>query len=166
MATTNVVNVKVEELTKYGFKANGRYVNYSKNLSETDKTKVVPGVEFEAEFYVSDGGKEYLNKVLNTSITIPDAVNNASQKDITVDVARAKKFTPKFEKKAPSASEGMTKADWSAKDRNMMIGGRSHDAAVIVAALIQTTAVGDSDVVLKTYQYILQGMLKIAEEVK
>lgn len=166
MASTTVVKVTVEELTKYGFKANGRYVNYSKQLSETDKTKVVPGASFEAEYYVADSGKEYLNKIVNTraSQTPPVAVV-AEALAKAVDTERAKKFTPKFTKKEEAVSNSMSKADWAAKDRNMMIGGRSHDAAVIVAAMVNVSSL-DVSGALETYKTILDGMLKIAEEVK
>lgn len=160
MAQNTVVKVRVQELTKYGFKANDRYVNYSKNLSESDKAKVVPGAEFEAEYYVADSGKEYLNKVLSTSgVTKPITDVNPP-----VDVARAKKFTPKFEKKT-SVDNSMSKADWAQKDRNMMIGGRSHDAAVIVAAMVNVNSL-DVQGALLAYKELLEGMLTIAEEVK
>src|ERR1700674_4296782 len=97
MAQTTVVDVTVQELTRYGFKANDRFVNYSKNLSETDKAMIVPGVTLKVEFYVADSGKEYLNKVLGAStlLTTP-AVSDVNP---PVDTERAKKFTPKYSKK-------------------------------------------------------------------
>lgn len=168
MANTVVVKVKVQELSKYGFKANDRYVGLSKNLKESDKTKLVPGAEFEAEYYVADSGKEYLNKILSQTTSSPVAPKADADLPLTkaVDTERAKKFTPKFTKSMP-ADNSMSKADWAQKDRNMMIGGRSHDAAVIVASLI-TVGFGleTTEKVLTVYQGILEGMLKIADEVK
>jgi hypothetical protein len=169
MATNQVVKVQVQELTKYGFKNNGKFVNYSKNLSEGDKAHVVPGAEFEAEFYIADSGKEYLNKILivkdvSGNPNEQKAVTSETQKGPTVDVDRAKRFTPKFTKKADD-TEKMSKADWNQKDRNMMIGGRSHDAAVIVAAMVNTEAM-DKEQALARYRFILEGMLSIAEEIK
>lgn len=162
MSNTTVVKVVVQELTKYGFKANGKFVNYSKQITEADKAKVVPGAAFEAEYYIADSGKEYLNKVLgNTSV-----VHDSPKAEAKPDADRAKHFTPKFEKKTPAVadSDKMSKADWSAKDRNMMIGGRSHDAAVLVAAALTVGCTIPE--ALKQYQNALEGLLKIADEVK
>lgn len=164
MAQTTVVKVKVEELSKYGFKANGRYVGLSKNLSESDRTKLIPGAEFEAEFYIADSGKEYLNKIVS-SVSSATVAANPLMAEGKPDSARAKHFTPKFTKKeSGTESNAMSKADWAAKDRNMMIGGRSHDAAVIVAAAL-TVGVSIEDA-LKQYRQALEGLLKIADEVK
>ena len=91
MSSTVKVSVVVEELTKYGYKANGKYVNFSQKLSDADKSKVVPGASFEAEYYVSDTGKEYLNKII-----IVKEVESKKEVMPPVDVERAKKFTPKF----------------------------------------------------------------------
>lgn len=134
MSTTTVVKVKVQELTKYGFKANDRYVGLSKNLSEADKTKLVPGAEFEAEVYIADSGKEYLNKILvmstsSDSVKVQPAGNQAG-----VDTERAKKFTPKFEKKSDiSISAGLSKDEWAAKDRRI-----SRQGCIQVAVQVQS----------------------------
>lgn len=172
MATTQIVKVKVEELTKYGFKANGKYVGLSKQLSEADKTRLVPGAEFEAEYYVADSGKEYLNRILSTGAFAPDVPGTVVAPKVQtteapkVDTERAKRFTPKFNKsEAKPASETMSKADWNAKDRNMMIGGRSHDAAVIVAAMVNVQSL-DVQTALDVYEALLKGMLEVAEVIK
>ena len=104
MATTQLVKVTVEELSKFGFKANGRYVNYSKQLKESDKALVVPGAQFEAEFYVSDSGKEYLNKIVSKLETPKSAT---------------KKVEVKPEVKKEAKAQDMTRADWDAKDRRI-----------------------------------------------
>lgn len=167
MAQTSVVKVKVQELSKYGYKADGRYVGYSKQLKDSDKARVVPGAEFEAEYYVADSGKEYLNKIIATVSSSFGAATPVVDTDQTKesDASRTKRFTPKFEKKASSTSEGMSKADWAQKDRNMMIGGRSHDAAVIVAAMVNVQSL-DVKQALDTYESLLKGMLEVAEVVK
>lgn len=182
MSQTTIVKCKVEELSKYGFKANGKYVNYSKQITEEDKAKVVPGAEFEAEYYVADSGKEYLNKVLSVKYTDGSMVSTrplaiapvvlrqeatAVGPAITVtkvDTERAKKFTPKFTK-AAAVDNTMSKAEWSAKDRSQLIGGLSHDAAAITAAMIATSVMGQAEAVL-AYKQILVQMLSIREEVK
>jgi hypothetical protein len=117
MSQTTVVKVKVEEMSKYGFKSNGRYVNYSKQLSDADKAKVVPGAEFDAEYFVADSGREYLNKILSDLKKNPVGKVEVETK---VNTARAKKFTPSFKKKddAPT-SAGLTKDEWAAKDRRI-----------------------------------------------
>src|ERR1700733_9336511 len=112
MATTSIVKFHVEALTKYGFKANGEFVNYSKNFK--DQAKVVPGVDIEAEVYTADSGKQYVNKLLATTIGVVVATSGT---EAPAPTAPAKSFTPRFQKKAANASESMSKADWAAKDR-------------------------------------------------
>jgi len=158
MANTQVVKVKVEELTKYGYKANGKFVNYSKQLSEADKARVVPGAEFEAELYVADSGKEYLNKILATVTT----AKASAEAPTVADSARAERFTPKFEKKETAT---MSKAEWQQKDRSQLIGGLSHDAATITAALVNVTSLDQAGAIV-AYGEILDAMLKIRDEVK
>lgn len=116
MSSVTVKNVKVDELSKFGFKADGKYVNYSKQITDADKLKVVPGAEFQAELYVADSGKEYLNKILSQAV-LPAQTLAATvvlnQPKAPVDTERARKFTPKFTKKD---DDTMSKADWAAKD--------------------------------------------------
>lgn len=161
MANNTVVKITVQELTKYGFKANDRYVNYSKQLTESDKAKVVPGAELEAEYYIADSGKEYLNKVLSSATVVGSGTESPK-----VDTTRAKKFTPTFNK-AAAPDNSMSKADWAAKDRSQLIGGLSHDAAELTAAALTVWGTLQSEaVVLRTYKSFLEGMLKIREELK
>lgn len=168
MANTVIVKVKIQELSKYGFKANGKYVGLSKNLSEADKTRLVPGAEFEAEYYVADSGKEYLNKILAPVSSAPSAPKaQEAESPKAVDTDRTKRFTPKFQKKenVPD-SEKMSKADWSAKDRSQLIGGLSHDAAAMAASILNVQPAENVADALKVYKELLEGMLKIREEVK
>jgi hypothetical protein len=151
MATTQVVKVLVETLTPYGFKSNGKYVNYSKQLSAEDKAKVVPGAAFDAEYYISDGGKEYLNKVLSAPV------------QATESKAEKKTFKPKFEKKADA--DKMSKSEWQAKDRSQLIGGLSHDAATVVAAMLAVAHYPTTVEVLTEYKVLLEGMLKIRDQI-
>jgi hypothetical protein len=126
MAQTTVVTVTVQELSKYGFKANDRYVGLSKQLSETDKAMIVPGATFEAEFYVADSGKEYLNKII--------AQRKGSEAlEPKVDTARAKKFTPKFEKKETAT---MSKDEWAAKDQRISRQGVIQAAVIALAPVV------------------------------
>jgi len=111
MATTVKEKITVAELSKFGFKVGNEYVNYSKQFSEADKAKVVPGAVLEAELYVADSGKKYLNKVLSAV-----AVEVVTPK--AVDTERAKKFTPTFNKdKAPDNT--MSKDEWRLKDERI-----------------------------------------------
>jgi hypothetical protein len=172
MSANVVVKVQVEKLTKFGYADSEGYVSYSKNLSDSDRALVVPGASFEAELYTAPSGARYLNKIVARAahVSAPKAelvgaqTSTDSPLNKVVDTERAKKFTPKFTKKADDADK-MTKADWNAKDRNMMIGGRSHDAAVIVAAMVNVRSL-DVTTALDIYAALLDGMLKIAEEVK
>lgn len=134
MATNQVVKVKVEQLTKFGFKNNGKFVNYSQKLAETDKARVVPGAEFEAEFYVADSGKEYLNKILSQS-----AVTQSASTPLTVtpvvDTERAKRFTPKYTKK-DAVDNSMSKEEWAQKDQRISRQGAVQAAAIALAPVV------------------------------
>ncbi len=164
MSNTVKERIKVDELSKFGFKVGQEYINYSKHIPEADKTNVVPGAEFEAELFVADSGKRYLNKILFSvpSAKVADASLGTVQK--AVDTERAKKFTPKFQKKDESAT--MSKSEWQAKDRSQLIGGLSHDAAAITAAMLGLQVYNNTDEVLKCYQQVLVGMLKIRDDMK
>lgn len=129
MAQNTVVKVKVESLTKFGYKANDRFVNYSKNLSETDKAKVVPGAEFEAEYYVADSGKEYLNRIVAMAPTQPSVTPIQSNPD----TERTKRFTPKFTKKA---DDTMSKEEWAAKDQRISRQGAVQAAVIALAPVV------------------------------
>lgn len=169
MANTVKEKIRVDELSRFGFKVGSEYLNYSKKLSEDDKTRVVPGAEFEAELYVADSGKRYLNKILSDVVALASAkaVPPMAVSSIPgVDAERAKKFTPKFQKKADESSDKMSKGEWAAKDRSQLIGGLSHDAAAITAAFVTVSGELKGEAILQSYKFILEGMLKIREELK
>lgn len=69
-----------------------------------------------------------------------------------------------FNKKSYTPKSDMSKADWAAKDRSQLIGGRSHDAAQLVtAALLSGTPI---ETVVATYKSTLEQIVAMAEEVK
>jgi len=118
----------IQELSKYGFKANDRYVGLSKNLSDKDKARLVPGAQFEAEFYVADSGKEYLNKIIGDTIVEvrhPDAPKTEK-----------KSFTPRYAKKDTATSAGLTKDEWAAKDIRISRQGVIQAAVQAIAPLV------------------------------
>ncbi len=131
MASTTIVKVTVEALSKFGFKANGKYVNYSKQFNEADKAKVIPGAELEAELYIADSGKEYLNKVLSTSFTHAPVEAAAP----VIDMARAKRFTPSF-KKAAAPDNSMSKEEWKMKDERISRQGLLQSAFIALAPVV------------------------------
>ena len=154
MSNTTVMKLKVKSLGKFGFftEDSTRGYNYSKNFSEADKAKVVPGVEFEGEVYTAESGAQYLNKIVNT---------------VSLSVEQPKsKAVEKKETRPEAKSDTMTKAEWSAKDRSQLIGGLSHDAATLTAAAMSLQPYNNTEEVLKEYKLILEGLLKIREEVK
>jgi hypothetical protein len=142
MATTQVVKVTVEELSKYGFKANGKYVGLSKQLSDADKARIVPGASFEAEYYVADSGKEYLNKIVGIGSSVPQVSAKPVEQSKAattpvVDTERTKKFTPKFAKKETAAtSAGLTKEEWANKDQRISRQGVIQAAVIALAPVV------------------------------
>lgn len=163
MANTTLVHLKVKSLSKYGFftAESTKGYNYSPKLSEADKARIVPGFEFDGDVYVSEKGAQYLNKIVGevkpvvTDVTPP------------VDTKVAPKFVPKFTK-TEAPTNGMTKAEWQAKDRSQLIGGLSHDAATIAVAVLNLDGSNEpgTDSALRVYRTLLEGMLKIREELK
>ncbi len=152
MANTVVQDIVVEKLTKYGFADGKGYVSFSKKF--TDQAQIVPGASFEGEVYTSEGGTRYLNKIVKTN-GLPHEEKKAREHAPAVTA-------PPAPKKAP-ASEVMSKADWSAKDRSQLIGGLSHDAAVLVAAMMQTGTVEDP---VATFSTTLKGLLEVRDGMK
>lgn len=59
---------------------------------------------------------------------------------------------------------GPQATNWAAKDRSQLVGGRSHDAAELAKVSIQTGT--PMKQVLAAYAEALEGILKLAEEVK
>jgi len=128
MSSTVMKQLTVQELTKFGFKAEGRYINWSKNLDEKAKIPVVPGRTFQFELYVADSSKEYVNKVLQMIeiADVPYERQNAPKTDVKTetkaDIARARKYTPKETMTVATsviADKPMTRTDWDAKDRRI-----------------------------------------------
>jgi hypothetical protein len=150
MPKTENVNVNVLELSKWGYKDDKGFVSLSKNLSESDKAKLVPGLSFTAEYYVADSGTRYLNKIL-TKIETPKAVT-----DITppVDVERAKKYTPKAftpkYSKDKAVDNSMSKEEWAAKDQRISRQGAIQAAVIALAPVVSLETLPDEAVKLAT----------------
>ena len=164
MSERTIVKVVVSELTRYGYKDAEGYVSWSKNISENDKAAVVPGASFEGEYYISEKGTRYLNKIVARTSKVDAPKTLPVIATPSVDTQAAKRFTPSF-KKTGDPSNAMSKVDWEAKDRSMMIGGLAHDAAVIAAQLVNVEGL-NAETALATFKTLLEGMLKIREEVK
>ncbi len=109
MATSVKEKVNVEQLSKYGFKAGGEYYNWSKNITEEHKGKVVPGAAFDMDIYVADSGKKYVNAVNGMleagSVPKTEAKFNAP-----------KTAGPAYTGRKASTDDSMSKAEWAAKD--------------------------------------------------
>lgn len=106
-------------------------------------------------------GKVYKSIVAYKELSTEEANAETpkAEKPVTKGVA-----DKKTEYKPKRTGETSEKVDWAAKDRSQLVGGRSHDAAVLTEVAI-TTATPLEDV-LKLYKEALEGILKIATEVK
>jgi hypothetical protein len=111
--------------------------------------------------YIADSGKQYVNQILKQlgSTVDPLLVAPVFAKTPTVKPL-AQPLT-----KAP-ATETMSKAEWSAKDRSQLIGGLSHDAATLAASIVPMSPYTTVEEVLAKYKFFLEGMLKIRDEVR
>jgi len=139
MPKTENVNVEVKELTKWGFKDQAGFVSLSKKLSESDKSKLVPGSSFTGEYYIADSGTRYLNKILS-KIESP-VVKTQDNIDMT-DKDRAKRFTPKFNK-AAALDNTMSKEDWANKDQRISRQGVVQAAVIALAPVVSLDTLFD-----------------------
>jgi len=125
----------VQELTKYGFRANDTYVNYSKNISEADKGRIIPGLTFDAEVYVAASGKEYIEKIVSTV----DVVGN-----LAVSPSGNKTENPRAATKpVPAKSDTMSKEEWSEKDKRIGRAGAIQVAVQVIADFDGAVALAD-----------------------
>lgn len=128
----------------------GAYYSFSKFYK--GPTDFPVGTSLKADVYVTEKGGKYLNtaEVLGQEDAVPIEKKSISKPPAV---------------KAAKASEVMTKAEWSAKDRSQLIGGLSHDAAALGAVLVNVNSL-DSKGALAVYKELLEGMIKIREQVK
>jgi hypothetical protein len=153
MPSTQIVEVAVEQLTKFGYKDASGYVSYSKKLSDDDKLKVVPGAKFEGEYYVADSGTRYLNKVFKT---LQKADTVKIEKPVVAKSVEVKTFPV-----APAKNETMSKAEWADKDVRISRQG------VIQAAVRAVSAYSADPMDCYEKAVILANhMLKFVNEVK
>src|ERR1700690_1264616 len=154
MSNNTIVKVKVEQLSKFGYKDSEGFVSYSKNLTDHDKALVVPGAEFEAELYTAPSGARYLNKIVarapHVQVSKPVANENGNpgeQSESKPDTARAKRFTPKFEKKADNS---MSKEEWAAKDQRISRQGVIQAAVIALAPVVSLEQLPEEAIKLAT----------------
>ncbi len=153
MGNNTVTKVSVEALSKFGYKDAEGYVSYSKNCTDHDKALVVPGAQFEAEIYTAPSGARYLNKIVARSAHVDAPKAKAAVTDVTppVDTERAKKFTPRFEKKTEAISAGLSKDEWAAKDRRI-----SRQGCIQVAVQVMSDFDQAKELAEKMLQFVNQ----------
>lgn len=158
MSNNVVVKVQVEALSKFGYKDAEGYVSYSKNCTDHDKALVVPGAAFEAEIYTAPSGARYLNKIVARSAhveapkataTVPAATLN--KLPVSPDTERAKKFTPKYEKKADTTSAGLSKDEWLEKDKRITRCGNIQVAVQVMGDFDKAVELAN-----KMFSYVFQ----------
>jgi hypothetical protein len=130
MATTTTKEYTVQELSKYGFKANNVYVNFSKQLPESDKGKIVPGLVFRAEVYVADSSKEYVNKILG------EVAQTGPVEVPPVVVAKVAKLPSVAKPKVEEVSKGLSSEAWEAKDRRISRQGLIQASLIALAPIV------------------------------
>lgn len=153
---TNVQTLIVAESLKGKFGPQikdvaGSFYSFSKFYK--GDTEFPVGTSLQVDVYVTGKGGKYLN----SAEVVAGQAAPVEDKKITTK--------PLVLPKTPKASETMTKADWGMKDRSMLVGGLSHDAAVLAAVLVNVNSL-DSKGALAVYKELLEGMLLIREQVK
>ena len=145
MATSVKEKVNVEQLSKYGFKAGGEYYNWSKNITEEHKGKVVPGASFDMDIYVADSGKKYVNAV--NGMLEAGSVPKAEPK------FNAPKTAAVYTGRKATTDDSMSKAEWAAKDVRISRQG------VIQAAVQALAPIVAPDLLLAKSVELANGML-------
>ncbi len=148
--------LKVKSLSKFGFFVEGedKGIYFDRSLLEADRGKFVPGAEIPVTLRVAESGTKY---VMGIGQVFPAQVSfNQGQ---PASNALAQIATP-----VKAKSETMSKSDWASKDRSMMVGGLSHDAAVLAAA--SATANVSIQEILSSYEVALKRLVEIRENVK
>ena len=128
MATNIKETVTVDALSKYGVKVGADYYNWSKQIKEADKGKVVPGGVYDMDLYIADSGKKYINSVAGPAV---GAVLRSTQKPAEWKGP----VKPEVVKKAPG-SEVMSKAEWADKDTRISRQGAIQAAIKALAPII------------------------------
>lgn len=127
MATIMTEKVTVTELSKYGIKVGEEYYNWSKQIKESEKGKVVPGGTYDMELYVADSGKKYIN-----------GVGKGDYLEPKVSKVVTPKVTPSVKK-----SEEMTRADWDNKDRRISRQGVIQVAVQVAGSFEEAVILAD-----------------------
>lgn len=126
MANSTVMKMVVQELSRYGFKANDKYVNWGKSCTDADKAKVVPGGEYDMDVFTAESGKQYINKVL-------EQVNPSA---MLAKAPEKKAFVLKATPSAKPLDSGMSKDEWAAKDVRISRQGLIQAAVQAVSPLV------------------------------
>jgi hypothetical protein len=149
--------ITVEQVGKFGVRTGEVWYGVNEPIKPESFTV---GTTYTVAISTSSTGKKYIKEVLagnNSGQQIQNPVNVAPQ---TVKPAFKKSFTPYAKK----ADNGLSKEEWAQKDRNQMIGGRSHDAAELVKASVNSGR--PMNEILALYQEALEGIIRIADTVK
>ncbi len=149
--------LKVTGLSKFGFFAEGeeKGIYFERDIPESVRGKFIVGAELPVTLRVTNTGTKYVTGLNeNPTPLVAPVFNNMP----LAKAEQPKVVVPK------TNSETMSKADWNAKDRSMMVGGLSHDSAVLVAAA--ATANTSVELLLKDYIDILKALIQIRDEIK
>ncbi len=124
-----LATVKVDALSKFGFKSGDEYINWSKLLKDEDKVNVVPGRTLQMDLYVAESGKRYVNKVLNE-------VQSADVPTLVKKVAKSVTVLPMPKAVSEALDKPMLRADWDAKDRRISRQGVIQAAVQAVSSYV------------------------------
>lgn len=152
-----IETIKVKQLAKFSVVTeSGEYINWHKEIKDSDKGKVIPGGVYSVEVERNpESNKGYIKAVVsptNTTIAAATAPTFVALPPV-VDI-----------KQLISAKPAEVKTDWATKDRSQLIGGLSHDAAELAAAAVAYNVPISS--IVDQYRLALVALIKIRDEVK
>jgi len=87
--------------------------NWSKNIKEAEKGKIVPGASFDMDIYVADSGKKYVNSV-NGMLEVGSVPKTAPKYNAPKTVS-----TTAYTGRKSTTDDTMSKAEWAAKDQRI-----------------------------------------------
>lgn len=109
-------------------------------------------------------GKEVVLKLESWEFKGKSGVNVSNIEVVTQSKNLIQEFFGEEGNELKQKVSGPQATNWAAKDRSQLVGGRSHDAAELAKVSIQTGT--PMKQVLAAYAEALEGILKLAEEVK
>lgn len=153
------MEITIEAKSPYGVMSQEKWYNFV-NKDDIKKMEVGKAYVVTLEDVKCADGKTRKQVTKFKSVAKTEAKEVKNERREATDTA----VTERNPVKESTAARENKATDWAAKDRSQLVGGRSHDAVELVkASLVNATPMPK---VLELYKEALNGVLKLADEIK